>query len=454
MTRPDRPAIEPSPPWRFPAPSTGQLPNGLRTQVYRMPGQHVVSIIVVLDVPLTLELPEVEGLATIALRGSDEGTQDHPGESLLDALEATGAAYEGSATASATICSLDVPSTRLRPALELLGEIVRQPRYDDADVERHVALRLGELDQLLVSAPSLAALAVRAVLFDPSSRESRPQGGMRRSVEMVTPELVRAFHDQYWRPEGATLIVAGDVDDDLERQLAEVFGDWEAVSGPVLHITPQPSSQPTLAQGRPVVHLVDLPAAVQTEIRISGHGVDRASQDFAALQVAAVAMGGSFGSRLNSVLREQLGYTYGVHFSVAPARIGGTWAVSMAVRTEVSAAALAESLRIMDFDDPFTEQEVADAASNLVGIAPLRYDTAGAIAGQAATLAAAGWDPDFVNRHFAALAATTPRRACEAYQRVVLDGGRHLVLVGDAATVGPQLEQAGFCVVPMEGDGL
>ncbi|WP_420175372.1 M16 family metallopeptidase [Luteococcus sp. OSA5] len=441
-----RPQIKPAAPWSFPQPQKRTLPNGLEVWTFPIPGQHVVTATLVLDVPLGLEPRQVEGIATIALRTSDEGTANHPGDELVDALESVGAAYDGGASASATICSLDVPGTRLEQGLPLLAEIVQGPSYDQSDVERHIALRLAELEQNRVSPPALAALAVRQVLFDPQARDARPPGGQSDTVKKITTEQVRAFHGRHWRPGGATLILAGDLGEHVDAWVDEHFGAWEAGEGPAPHAVPLPRHLPVEQDGRRVVHLVDLPGAVQTEIRVSGVGVDRTSPDFAGLQVAANAMGGSFGSRLNTLLREEKGFTYGAHFSVAPARHGGTWAMSTSVRTEVSVEALTETLRVMNLDEEFTSEEVADAVNQIVGIAPLRYDTAGAIASQAATLAAAGWGPEFVDLHFRRIAEVTPTVASAAYRRVVRPENRHVVLVGDAERLTAPLEAAGFQV--------
>lgn len=135
---PPRPEVQTSTPWHFPLPRTRRLPNGLAVWLFDLPGQHVVTAELVLDVPLTDEPEALEGIATMVLRTSDEGTHPHPGETLVDALEAAGAAFEGGASASATICSIDVPSTRLARALPLFAEIVRQPQLAAPDVERHV----------------------------------------------------------------------------------------------------------------------------------------------------------------------------------------------------------------------------------------------------------------------------------------------------------------------------
>ncbi|GAA1394687.1 pitrilysin family protein [Luteococcus peritonei] len=453
---PERPEVRPAEGWQFPAPRIRSLDNGLQVWVFQLPGQHVVSCELVMDIPLSVEPAELEGVATLALRCSDEGTAAHPGEQLVEALESCGAAYEGHASASATIASLDLPSTRLEQALPLFAEIVRTPSLADGDVERHVALRLAEIEQTLASPPSLAALAVRHLLFEADSRETRPQGGRARTVERVDPAAVRDFHARWWRPEGATLVLAGDLGEQVDELVDRCFADWQGVEPRASHLVPLPAS---LAghdeQGRRIVNLVDSPGAVQAELRVAGLGVDRSNPQFGPLQVAATAMGGSFGSRLNTLLREERGYTYGAHCSVAPARLGGTWAVSTSVRNECAVEALTDTLQAMELDEEgFVIDEVADAVSYLVGIAPLRYDTAGAISGQAASLAAAGWTPDFVNLHFARVAKVTPSAATQAWRQVMAPERSHVVVVGDAAQLAGPLESAGYAAVPLEAAEL
>lgn len=450
-TAPERPQVSPAQPWSFPAPRTHRLANGMDVWLFDLPGQHVVSCQLVLDVPLVLEDPQQEGVVTMALRCSDEGTLAHPGQELLDALESAGAAYEGAASASATICALDVPTTRLATALPLFAEIVRTPQLAPSDVERHVALRLAEIEQTLASPASLAALGVRRLLFEDSCRESRPQGGLAATVAAITPDDVRAFHDRWWRPQGATLILAGELDDDVDALVEQCFGDWQGEEPAQQHPVPRSAERPGHdEQGRRIINLVDLPGAVQAEIRVAGLGVDRSSPNFGPLQVAATAMGGAFSSRLNMLLREERGYTYGAHFQVSPARLGGTWAVSTSVRNECAAEALVDTLQLMQLDETgFTTDEVTDAVNYQVGIAPLRYDTAGAIAGQAATLAAANWGADFVDLHFGRIRQVVASSAAAAYRAVVDPERMQLVVVGDAAELTPRLEAAGMAVRPL-----
>ena len=75
---PPQPPVGPPGAWSFPAPVEGTLGNGIRTLTYDLPGQHVVSAHLVLDVPLNAEDRALEGVATITARVLDEGSRAAP----------------------------------------------------------------------------------------------------------------------------------------------------------------------------------------------------------------------------------------------------------------------------------------------------------------------------------------------------------------------------------------
>ena len=60
-----RPELAPPGVWSFPTPTRTRLDNGIETVVFRLPGQHVVSANLVLDIPLNAEDRDREGIATI-----------------------------------------------------------------------------------------------------------------------------------------------------------------------------------------------------------------------------------------------------------------------------------------------------------------------------------------------------------------------------------------------------
>jgi predicted Zn-dependent peptidase len=156
-------------------------------------------------------------------------------------------------------------------------------------------------------------------------------------------------------------------------------------------------------------------------------------------------MGGAFLSRLNAILREEKGYTYGVRMNFGPLRTGGSFAVQGSFRTEVVVDALAITRELITVDQaPFTSQEVDDAVAYFTGVSPLRYATADGVADQAATQILAELPEDYVDRSLALLRSVTPDAATEAYRSVVNPDELTLVVVGDAERLADPLRATGF----------
>lgn len=233
-------------------------------------------------------------------------------------------------------------------------------------------------------------------------------------------------------------MLAGDFTDDPLPVVRDAFEGWSRT------VTTLSSERPLAAP--PQVLLIDRPAAVQADVRLGGFGIDRTDPRWPALRLGAFVLGGGFLSRLNRVLREERGYTYGVQLSNTPARHGGLLAMHASFRTEVAAAAIAEARELIrvDGDGALTEAELTDARNFLVGIMPLRCATAAGVADQAAALIDVGLDTGFVNRHAAALELVTPEQATAAIAELLQPDRLSLVVVGDAALLADQLAAQGL----------
>ena len=214
MSALSQPPIAPPGPWSFPIARHGQLSNGVEVITFALPGQHVIAAHLIMDLPLSAEDREREGVATICARALDEGTRSHPGETFAEHLETEGAGLGIEVSLAGLQTVLDVPASHLGPALELFAETVMEPELTEADVHRHVQLRLAEIEQARANSSQTANLEFRAAIFDPSSRASRMNGGEPETLTGLTPDAVRAFHTAGFGPRGATLIMAGDFAED------------------------------------------------------------------------------------------------------------------------------------------------------------------------------------------------------------------------------------------------
>jgi predicted Zn-dependent peptidase len=306
---------------------------------------------------------------------------------------------------------------------------------------------LAEIEQAQANSAQTASIAFRAAVFDEASRASRMNGGEPETVGRVDQESVAAFHAAQFGPARATLILAGDFPTDPLPLVERCFGGW---SNPdqqaVMTQAPSPNTRRLI--------LVDRPGAVQADIRYGGFGTDRLDPRWSDITVAGYAMGGAFLSRLNAVLREDKGYTYGVRMNFMPLHVGGSFAVQGSFRTEVVADALSITRDLIGVGQtPFTAREVDEAVAYLTGVSPLRYATADGVADQAATQVLAGLPEDYVDRSLALLRSVTPESATAAYTSLVRPDDLSLVVVGDAERIADPLRALGFddlVVVPAD----
>lgn len=432
-----RPHVRPSPPWSFPVSERARLDNGIEVLLYHLPGQHVVSVGLSLDLPLTAEPADLEGVAALTARTLDEGTEAHPGQAFAEAVERCGAELSGGVGYSATTLYLDVPSSRLGEALPLLGEAVTAPQLLDADVERHRTIRLAQVRQQLAQSSERANHAFRRTVLADAARASRMAEGEPPTLAGITGEHVRAFHAVHYGPAGTTLVLAGDFRGDPLADAAAALGDWRPDQQRAEH------QRPTARQRH--AFLVDRPGSVQADVRFGGFTIDRRDPRWFALQVGARAVGGSFLSRLNRVLREEKGFTYGVHLVNAPMRDGGISYVTGSFRNEVVGETLDLLPRLLDVTlEPLSLAEVVDARTYLTDVLPLQYATASGVCNGVMALRAAGLGPEFVDQTREGYARTTPGLATTAMAELLRPHVASLVVVGDAPALAADIRAAGW----------
>ncbi|MEV6424332.1 pitrilysin family protein [Streptomyces sp. NPDC051662] len=440
-----RPTAGEARPWAFPAPGRGALDNGLTVLRCDRPGQQVVAVEINLDAPLDAEPEGLDGIATIMARAFSEGTDKHSAEEFAAELERCGATLDAHADHPGVRLSLEVPVSRLPKALGLLAEALRAPAFADSEIERLVRNRLDEIPHETANPARRAAKQLAKELFPASSRMSRPRQGTEETVERIDSAGVRAFYEAYVRPATATAtaVIVGDLTGvDLDEVLADTLGSWTGDT-----VAPRPVP-PVTADDTGRVVIVDRPGAVQTQLLIGRIGADRHDRVWPAQVLGAYCLGGTLTSRLDRVLREEKGYTYGVRAfaqvlrSSAPDAPGGaTGAAMLAISGSVDTASTGPALddlwtvlRTLAAEG-LTDAERDVAVQNLVGVAPLKYETAASVAGTLADQVEQFLPDDFQAQLYARLAETGTVEATAAAVNAFPVDRLVTVLVGDAAQI-------------------
>ncbi|PAU47323.1 peptidase M16 [Streptomyces albireticuli] len=434
-------------PWAFPAPERGQLPNGLTVLRCHRPGQQVVAVEINLDAPLEAEPAGLDGVSTIMARALSEGTDKLTAEEFAAELERCGATLDAHADHPGVRISLEVPASRLVKALGLLADALRAPAFPDGEVERLVRNRLDEIPHELANPARRAAMALSAQLFPAGSRMSRPRQGTEESVERIDAASVRAFYEAHVRPVTTTAVVVGDFTGlDLDAALADTLGAWTGSPA-----APR-QAPPITADDTGRVVIVDRPGAVQTQLLIGRIGADRHDRVWPAQVLGTYCLGGTLTSRLDRVLREEKGYTYGVRAfgQVLRSTTDGTGAAMLAISGSVDTASTGPALddlwtvlRTLAAEG-LTDAERDVAVQNLVGVAPLKYETAAAVAGTLADQVEQQLPDDFQARLYERLAATGTVEATAAVVNAFPVDRLVTVLVGDAAQIEEPVKALGI----------
>jgi zinc protease len=452
MTTPavPRPDVAPPEPWAFPEPARTTLSNGIELVTYDIPGQYVVSVRTALPFPLADEPREVEGVATVMARLLDEGTAEHDSEEFAQLLERQGIALGASVTDSGLGVDLDVPQRRLGEALGLLRLALAEPVFPQHEFERIRRTRLAEIEQERAVAAQRAAREFVATFYDPGDRASRPAGGTVETITALTRQHVVDFHASHVGPRGMTAVVAGDLGAlDVVGLAEQTLGTWTS-DAQAAH--PEPGAARRAVDATRVV-LVDRPGSVQSEVLLGCAGPNRRTEGgWAPYPVLSFMVGGSPNARVDAVLREEKGYTYGIRSVFRPRRDGGLFLTSGSVRAD----ATVESLRLLSeiltgCREGFTEEEVRAGVDFISKTAPGRYATADAVADEASTLALEGLTTDFTTRTLEQMRALRPDELVDAYRRWVA-GEWTVVVVGDATTYAAQVRELGLgevTVVPV-----
>ncbi|MEU7928862.1 pitrilysin family protein [Micromonospora sp. NPDC049801] len=433
----DRPGPGAARPYRFP-PVVRRAVGGGQVVAAHLPGQNLAVALLLLDAGAGRELAGKEGLGGVLAKAMEEGTAQRDATAYALAIEALGTELVTGLDWDSFQVSVQVPVDRLTAAVELLAEAVRTPRLDPTDVRRVRDDEANALRMDWANPGPRADAALRADLFGADTRWGRPMYGDPDSVAALDVEDITVFHSEWFLRPG-TLVVAGDLDRiDLDALAAAAFagtgGGPAERGGPV---------EVPLRAGRRII-LVDRPGSVQSTLRLGHPSPHRAHPDHVPMTLAGTVLGGAFTSRLNHLIREVRGYTYGIRGEFASSRRFGRFAVSSGVQTAVTTPALVEAVGEIARTqaDGVTEDELAVARSWRAGQLSVELQSPRAIASALTTLVVHDLPDDYHARLREELLNADVDQVSAAAATHLHTDALTLVVEGDAAVIREDLESA------------
>lgn len=448
--RATQPKPGPESSWEAPVPTTFTLSNGIPVYLQSSRGLPLVSVRVVMGLGRETNSLGRAGLQALTANMLDEGTKAYTSADLASALAKLGAELRTSGGAESSTVALEaLGGDRLGPSLDLLAEVVLNPRFDKDDFAR-VRQEVVDGIQAARSDPNdVARRAFAAQLWGKDHPYGTPAVGTQASVGALKLKDVSTYYKLWWHAGNAAIVVTGDVDQaTIQAELEKRFGGWKkgkAVRPPVL--------APAVPVSTRIV-FVEQPGAVQTVLSVGTAAMPRSSSEFPAANVAGTFFGGMFSSRLNINLREEHGWTYGAFGGFSESRDYGTFGARSSVQADKTALALQEIFKELATaaGKAPTADELTMTRDYLLKSLPGNFETNGSTADSFAASHALGLKPEAWRGFVADTLAVTPEQAAAAAKKyfdskrmlVVAVGPRTVTVEGKTTDVVAELKGLGY----------
>lgn len=432
---------------QLPAIQRFTLSNGLAVVLMEKRGVPVVQINLQVKTGSAMDPADKGGLASLTADMLDEGAGARTALELADAIDFLGARITTGAGSHTTVIALHTPVSKLGEALPLMADIAVRPTFPDGELDRLRKERLTTLLQWHDRPSTIASVAFSQRLFGSHHPYGSPSIGNERSLRSMRVADLKRFHQTYFNPNNATLIVVGDVQrGQIERQLETAFGGWRGRTTASVNWT-----DAVQVEQRSVV-LIDKPGAAQSEIRIGRIGVARSTKDYFPLLVMNTILGGSFTSRLNQNLRETHGYSYGAGSTFDMRPLPGPFLAYSAVQTAVTDSALFEFFKELEgILKPIPDEEFQKAKSYLALGYPDNFESVAQIAGMLGDMIVYGLPESYFNTYVQNVLAVRKEDVERVAREYIVPGKMIVVVVGDKAVVERGIRQLKLGTIEVVG---
>jgi predicted Zn-dependent peptidase len=298
----------------LPTPALSHLPNGARLHLLANDAQPVLRLQVVL--PAGKRQEPAPGLAQLAARLLTEGTATRTARQIADEVAFYGASLECEAGPDRATLTLYCLARHLPALLPLVQEVLAAPAFPEPELNQ-MKTRISQSMRVERQKTSFRATEeFNKQLFGEEMPYGRPFN--EASFGQITAAELRAFHAAAYAPAGAELFLSGDVAA-YAATVAEVLGQWQPVAG-----VPAAASAASLPADTYPTGLVTVPVegSIQASIRVGRRWPALTETQTPELLLLVKVLGGYFGSRLMKNIREDKGYTYGIHASVVARELG------------------------------------------------------------------------------------------------------------------------------------
>ncbi len=421
-----------------------ELSNGLRVVLAERRAVPVVNLRMMVNAGYAADQFSLPGTANLAMDMLDEGTSSRTALEISDELSLLGATLDSGSNLDISTLSMSALKEKLEPSLELFADVLLNPVFPEEDYQRLQKQQLAAIAQEKVQPAAMAMRVFPKLLYGEGHAYGMPLtgSGTEESVRQITTDGLKDFHDTFFKPNNATLVVVGDVQrSELEPLLEKQLRRWKR--GDV----PQKDIGLVSAGSRPAVYLVDRPESEQSII-FAGHiAPPKSNAQEIAIEAMNEVLGGSFNARINMNLREDKHWSYGARSMVIDAEGQRPFLVYAPVQSDKTSEAMAEIYRELTEirgERPPGSEEVKRAKDKKTLTLAGRWETADAVADSLAEMVRFGLPDDYWQTYPDRVRSLSERQISQAAVDVVKPQSMIWVVVGDRAEIESGIRELGY----------
>jgi zinc protease len=324
---------------------------------------------------------------------------------------------------------------KLDPSLDLFADVILNPSFPDADFKREQKLQLDSIEQEQKNPIQMALRVFPGLIFGPGHAYGNPLtgSGTAASTQSITRDDLVKFHQVWFRPNNATLVVTGDTTlAELTPKLEKLFAGWKPGSVPATNISAvEIATEPT-------VYILDKPGASQSVIIAGEVSVPGNTPQEIAIQAMNDDLGGTFSSRLNMNLREDKHWSYGAFSFLLGTRAQRPMLIYAPVQTDKTKESLVEmnkEIKGLLTDRPVTADELTRIQANETLSLPGTRETIDSVGYSIIDLLHYGWPDDYYETMAGKIRALKTGDLDAASKTVLHPQGMVWIIVGDRAKI-------------------
>ncbi|MFL5738876.1 MAG: M16 family metallopeptidase [Flavisolibacter sp.] len=408
--------------------------NGLKTTLVHYGNLPKVTISLIIKTGNVHEAKDQVWLADLTGRMLREGTGTMNFAALSKKAAMMGGSLNVSVGPTQTTISGSVLSEYAPDFIRLLSELVMQPAFPASELDRLKS----DMKRRLITSKAVPQSQSQEEFFEAIYKD-HPYGRIFPTEEMInsyTLQMVKDFYDQNFGAKRSVLYVVGNFEDkEVQPAVNASISKWRP--GPDVSYPPV---EPVAASD---TLMVDRKGAPQTTLMIGLPVITPTNKDYVPLLITNSLLGGSFGSRITSNIRENKGYTYSPFSTILNRKGSAVWYEQADITSEHTIDALVEiekEIRKLQVQPP-TQEELAGIQNYEAGIFVLQNSTPAGIIGQLNFLDLYGLDDSYLNNYVKNIYKVTPEIISQTAKNYIQYDKMTKVMVGDKQIIQQQIEK-------------